>query len=353
MVPMAGRLHVSTGTDAPQVQALPGIERARGAQLSPDGSLASYTADGDLYLVSVRGGRPRALTDDAEPAVFNGLPEFIASEELKRFDGAWWSTDSGSIAFAHVDERGVPPYVIRHDPGHPPVEEVYRYPFPGGPNAQVTLRVASVAGGGWRGVELDMRPDDYLARVVSHPEGGWLAAVLSRDQRSLAWYRVASDGSAERRWVEAADAWINVDDHTRVLPDGRILRSSERSGFRHLELRAPSGELERVLTSGEWVVTDVVAVSAASARGALRCHPRRRPGAAPVRGLARYVRAGRAIRAPDRRAGLALDRGGGRRRALDRHLVRPRACPTRDRLLAGRGCHAGPRLLDHVSGRGP
>jgi dipeptidyl-peptidase-4 len=262
LVPMAGRLHVSVGTDPTRIQPLPGIEGARGAQLSPDGSLVSYTADGDLYVVPLRDGRPRRLTDDAEPGVFNGLAEFIASEEFQRFDGAWWSADSSAIAFAHVDERGVPSYVIRHDPGHPPVEEVYRYPFPGGPNAQVSLRVASVAGHGWREVELDMRPDDYLARVVSHPAGGWLAAVLSRDQRSLAWYRVASDGSAERRWVEATDAWTNVDDHTRVLPDGRLLRSSERSGFRHLELRAPSGELERVLTAGEWVVTDLVAVSA-------------------------------------------------------------------------------------------
>lgn len=261
LVPMAGRLYVSVGADAARVHPLPGVENAHGAHLSPDGSIASYTADGDLYVVPVRGGRPRRLTDDAEPGVFNGLAEFIASEELKRFDGAWWSADSGSIAFAHVDERGVPPFVIRHDPGHPPVDEVHHYPFPGGPNAQVSLRVARIASPGWREVDLGMRPDDYLARVVAHPGGGWLAAVLVRDQRFLAWHRVGADGSAERLWVEEADPWINLDDDTRVLPDGRILRSTERSGFRHLELRTPSGQPERVLTAGEWVVTEVVSVS--------------------------------------------------------------------------------------------
>src|SRR4029079_12269842 len=75
------------------------------------------------------------------------------------------------------------------------------------------------------------------------------------------WYQVATDGSAEHLWTEEGDPWINVDDHTRVLPDGRILRSTERSGFRHLELRSPSGELDRVLTAGEWVVTEVVAIA--------------------------------------------------------------------------------------------
>jgi Dipeptidyl aminopeptidases/acylaminoacyl-peptidases len=107
-----------------------------------------------------------------------------------------------------------------------------------------------------------MRPDDYLARVVTHPAGGWLAAVLPRDQGSLHWHRVGADGSALPLWVEEADPWINLDGQTRVLADGRVLRSTEHRGFRHLELRAPGGEMERVLTSGEWVVTQVVAVSA-------------------------------------------------------------------------------------------
>jgi dipeptidyl-peptidase-4 len=106
-----------------------------------------------------------------------------------------------------------------------------------------------------------MQPDDYLARVIAHPAGGWLAAVLPRDQRSLHWHRVGADGSAQPLWVESADPWINLDDDTRVLPDGRILRSTERTGFRHLELRAADGSLERVLTAGDWMVTDVVGLA--------------------------------------------------------------------------------------------
>ena len=216
--------------------------------------------DGDLYLAPVRGGPPRRVTDDAEPGVFNGLAEFVAAEELGRLDGAWWSADSRSIAVAHVDERGIPPFTIPHAAGTE--GEVHHYPFAGGPNAEVSLRVASVAGDGWRPVDLAMRLDDYLARVVARPAGGWLAAVLPRDQRSLRWYQVSPDGSAEHLWTEDGDPWINVDDHTRALPDGRILRSTERSGFRHLELRSASGELDRILTAGDWVVTEVIAVAA-------------------------------------------------------------------------------------------
>jgi dipeptidyl-peptidase-4 len=247
------------------------------AQLSPDGSSVTYASAGDLYVGDVRTAVSRRLTDDARPGVFNGLPEFIASEELGRLRGAWWSADSQAIAFAHVDERGVPPITIRHAVGHAPVDEVHRYPFPGGPNAVVTLRVTSARGGTPREVDLGMQPEDYLARVIPHPDGGWLAAVLPRDQRSLHWHRVAPDGSAHAIWIEASDPWINLDDDTDVLPDGRILRSSERSGFRHLELRAADGrwnEPSRVHGWSPMVASRVTARGAVSANrdGVLERH---------------------------------------------------------------------------------
>lgn len=218
LVPMGGRLFVSWGADTDHfVRQIPGVERASGALLSPDGSHVSYSIEGDLHVSPVRGGAPVRITDDAEPGIFNGLAEFVAAEELDRFEGAWWSADSHSLAYRHVDERDVPPFRIAHAAGREPADELHHYPFAGGPNAHVSLRVASVTGAGSRDVNLGMRPDDYLARVVPHPG--------------------------------------------RVLADGRILRSTERSGFRHLDLRAPDGGLERVLTTGEWVVTGVTAVS--------------------------------------------------------------------------------------------
>ena len=262
LVPMSGRLFVASGPETERgVHEIPGVEGALGAQLSPDGSFVSFTMSGDLYLAPLSGGPPRRITHDAEPGVYNGLAEFIAAEELDRFAGAWWSADSQSLAFAHVDERAIPPITIAHAAGIDVSDEVHHYAFPGGPNAHVSLRVAAVGGARSSEVALGMEPDDYLARVLAHPAGGWLAAVLPRAQRALHWHRVAPDGSVKRLWTEGGDPWINLDDHTRVLDDGRILRSTERSGFRHLELRTPDGQVERVLTAGDWVVTEVAAVS--------------------------------------------------------------------------------------------
>ena len=262
LVPMGGRLFVASGPEVGRgVREIAGVEQASGAALSPDGAFVSFSMGGELYVAPMQGGTPRQITNDAEEGVFNGLAEFTAAEELDRFEGAWWSADSRSLLFAHVDERRIPTLSIAHAAGSEPLEEVHHYPFAGGPNAQVTLRVASMSDSEWREIVLPMEADDYLARVVAHPAGGWLAGVLPRDQRKLAWHRIGVDGSGEHLWTEEGDPWINLDHDTQVLADGRILRSTERSGFRHLELRTPSGDLERVLTRGEWMVAAVVAFS--------------------------------------------------------------------------------------------
>ncbi|HEY8921642.1 MAG TPA: DPP IV N-terminal domain-containing protein [Candidatus Limnocylindria bacterium] len=264
LIPMNGRLFVAFGPQIERgVHEIAGADHAGGASLSPDGRFVSFSMGGDLHVAAVHDGPPRRITHDAEEGVFNGLAEFAAAEELGRFEGAWWSADSQFLAFAHVDERGIPPITIAHATGSEPRDEVHHYPFAGGPNAHVTLRIASIPGSAWGQVFLPMQADDYLARVVADPSGGWLVAVLPRAQRTLEWLRVGVDGSTEALWTEESEPWINLDDDTRVLADGRILRSTERSGFRHLELRSPAGDLERVLTQGEWAVTSVVAISAA------------------------------------------------------------------------------------------
>lgn len=259
LVPAGGRLLVFEA-DA-SLRELSAAHRALTATLSPTGDRVAFTRDGELWVAPTRGAHdPVRISRDAGEAVTNGVAEFAAAEELGRAEGHWWSADGRQLAYAHVDERVVPPFVVPHWEDDPPWHEEHRYPFAGGPNALVTLRLADASGGGECDVELPLGDGDYLARVLADPSGGFLVAVLRRDQRSLAWLRVGSDGRARMAWIEESDPWINLDDATRVLDDGRVLRATERSGFRHLELRAPNGTLDRHLTDGAWTVTAVTHV---------------------------------------------------------------------------------------------
>lgn len=262
LAPLDGRAYRSI--DGARATQIPGLTELQDVRLAPDGWRLAWVRGGDLFAARLGpDGVPaevRRLSTDAEDGVTNGLADYQAAEELGRDRGFWWSQDGRSIAYAQVDERDVPPFVIQHLGVDPSRVEQHRYPFAGGPNPTISLRVARVDDGSSRTVALPMEPGDYLARVVAQPGNGWLVAVLPREQRSLHWLRVEADGAATELWTESATPWLNLDDQTRVLDDGRILRSTEATGYRHLELRGADGTLERRLTEGPWVVTAVVAV---------------------------------------------------------------------------------------------
>ena len=229
---------------------------ARGAvdpHLSPDGSRVAFVRDGELHVAEVAGGE-RRLTHDAQPGVTNGLAEYVAQEEMGRFSGFWWSRDGRFLAYEQADDRHIPEYVIPHLGTDAPVFERHRYPFAGADNVRVKLGVVPVAGGStaW----MDLGDFEYLARAAWHPDGRLFAQLQSRDQKRLELRAFdPATGKGTTLLVEESDLWINLHNDLRFVPDtGEFLWASERSGFKHLELRRSDGSLARILTSGEWAV---------------------------------------------------------------------------------------------------
>lgn len=242
------------------------------ARLSPDGDHIGFVAGGEVHVVPVDGGAATVpVTAGArEAGRTNGLAEFMAQEEMGRPYGFWFSDVGARVAFCEVDESVVPTYPIVHqgsDLVGPEVREDHAYPFAGGANATVRVGVVATDGStAHHPVWLDLGctgidEDRYVARVDWTPAGDVIVQVESRDQQRLDVIRFDSTTGAGRLlWTERSDVWINLHDHLRCLDDGTFLWSSERSGFRHLELRASDGSPVRALTGGEWAVTSVAGV---------------------------------------------------------------------------------------------
>jgi dipeptidyl-peptidase-4 len=272
VITMRDRRRWLVSRDGKPAGEVPGIRNATAVYPDPAGRRIAWASAGDLWRTDLADdaaqsrAAARRLSQDGRPGVSNGLEDYLAAEELDRFDGAWWSMGGGELLFAHVDERHIPLVEITagQDLAGQTRGEAYRYPFAGGPNPRTTLRIAAADDPGLRDVSIDFG-DGYLARVLPHPLGGWLVAALPRDQHSLHWYLVQPSGAATELWAEHAQPWINLDEATRILSDGRVVRASEATGFRHLELRAAGGTLLRRLTGGEWVVTELVHVDEARA----------------------------------------------------------------------------------------
>jgi len=259
-----GDLYVQRGDHpAERIATAPGTEVD--PQLDPAGRRIAFVRDGDLYVIDLDGGQERRLTEGATEGIIHGLAEFIAQEELDRSTGYWWSPDGQKIAFQETDERHITPYWIAHPAAETPVFESHRYPFAGKPNAKVKLGVVGVEGGEPRWLDLGHEDGEfYLARVAWDGPDALLVQTLTRDQKTLRLRRIIPSSGASSLLIEGTSPnWINLHDDLRVVPGtGELVWSSERTGFRHLELRGPDGALVRVLTEGDWPVDALVAVDA-------------------------------------------------------------------------------------------
>ncbi|MGH3744905.1 MAG: DPP IV N-terminal domain-containing protein [Mycobacteriales bacterium] len=227
---LAGRLGVARVDGAAAL--LPTEGAVADARPSPDGTRLGYVAGSGLVLAEIDG---RVLTEVRGPeGTTCGLPDFIASEELGRFRGWWWSPDSARVLAAVVDDSPVQVWYLA-DPARPerPATE-QRYPSAGTPNARVSLLLAGLDGGvepvtGW---DADAFP--YLVSVRWTADGPALLQVSSRDQRHM--QVLALDGAVATVVREdRSDTFLDVVGGVPAwLPDGRLLHTVETGEVRQL-----------------------------------------------------------------------------------------------------------------------
>ena len=282
LLPINGHLYVTSSHGGPLRPVATADSPAVDGQLTPDGRFVAFVRDRELWVADVDGGGLGRLTLDATDTVSNGLAEFIAQEEMGRASGFWISPDGRHLAFEQFDDGHIAPFPIVHQGEAEWRVEEHRYPFAGGENVRVRLGVldlptrespvidpgspASKLGSSAalpRWLDLGSDPDIYLARVDWSPDCRLYVQVESRDQRRLELWRYdVASGARELVLAEECDVWINLHSDLRFVGDsgGEIIWSSERTGYRHLELRTADGDCIRQLTVGPWPVDRLVDV---------------------------------------------------------------------------------------------
>jgi dipeptidyl-peptidase-4 len=238
-------------------------------KFSPKGNYLSYIRNQNLYVLNLKSGEERAITNDGGGAIKNGMAEFVAQEEMDRMTGYWWSPDESKLAYTRVDESSVEE-VIRSEIY---AEEIkltrQRYPFAGSRNAVVELAIVELTGGQTRWVDLGKDQDIYLPRVKWTRDPNVLSYQWqSRDQKVLQLRTVQWPAMKQRTLLEeTSETWVNLYDDLKFLKDRkRFIWASERDGYKHLYLYRTDGKLIRQLTRGEWIVDSLKLVSERSAK---------------------------------------------------------------------------------------
>jgi dipeptidyl-peptidase-4 len=263
IIPLGGNLYLQRG-DGPLEQITDTPSPEIDPTLSRDGTQVAFVREEELFVLDLESRKETQRTRGAGAGLTHGLAEFIAQEEMDRSSGFWWSPDGEEIAYQETDERHIPLYTIVHQGSESYSVETHRYPFAGAANAMVRLGFVGTVRGAtpWLDLAENVFDDFYLARVTWDGPLSLLVQVVTRDQKALRLYRFAVPTGARTLLVEErSDTWVNLHDDLKVVEaTGEFVWSSERTGFKHLELRNRDGALVRVLTAGDWPVDGVAAL---------------------------------------------------------------------------------------------
>ncbi len=241
----------------------------RDPKFSPNGRWISFLHEHDLWLAPASGGETRQLTTGADRDLLHGDLDWVYPEEFGIRSGYAWSPDSRHVAFLEIDQSPVPEYPITY---LTPVKhrlDLQRYPKPGDPNPRVRVGVIAARPGNskkprivWVKGEAEYTPRFSWA-------GDELLAVqrLNRGQnKTEIVFADAVDGRTRTVLKEKSPHWINVTDDLTFVKDPNLkgseefLWTSERSGFRHIEVHGYNGKRKRTLTGGEWEVKAIEGV---------------------------------------------------------------------------------------------
>ncbi len=252
LVPVGGRLFVVALADGAVRELRSEFGPAHDSRFSPDGSKVACVRDRELFVTEVESGREwRVTTDATTEDITNGLSEFVAQEEMGRFEGFWWSPDGRHIAYQRTDTSDVGRVYIADAASNSEPPATFAYPRAGTPNARVRLGVVAAEGGSTTWINWDQAAWEYLA-TVKWPRTGPLTVVLqNREQTELGVFSAdPTTGDLTELLRERDDTWINLDQSMpHWLPGGeQFLWISDREGESQLELRGADGGPFRVLT---------------------------------------------------------------------------------------------------------
>lgn len=255
-----------------------GPDDRRNTVISPDGKLAAFIRDHNLWLRDLGNGRETQLTTDG--AEDFGYAVDNAGWTKSGHPILLWAPNSDKIATFQQDARGVGEmHLVATNVGHPRLES-WKYPLPGDKDIFRIQRVV-IHLDGPRVVRLKMPPDPQRSTISDHiadGDGNWLDVEWNNDGSKLAFVSTSRDHKQARlRTADAETGEVrdvmeenvatffesgNRKVNWHVLPDSNeVIWFSERDDWGHLYLYdLRTGQLKNRITQGNWNVLQLLRI---------------------------------------------------------------------------------------------
>jgi dipeptidyl-peptidase-4 len=245
---------------------------------SPDGKLAAFRKDNNLWVRDIATGAERAITSD-------GVKDFGYATD----NAGWttsaravllWSPDSKKIATFQQDERGVGEmYLVSTKVGHPALS-AWKYPLPGDSIITTIQRVViDVAAA--RVVRFQMPADQHRSTLCDDiscrgddftdtqwsPDGSKVAFVSNSRDHKVAQLRIADAATGairdvlEERAATQYESGNGAANWHVLWSTNEVVWFSERSDWGQLYLYdLNTGKLKNAITTGDGSVAAIVTI---------------------------------------------------------------------------------------------
>lgn len=216
--------------------------------------------DNNLFVV-YSDAREVKVTNDGSREIVYG--QAVHRNEFGINKGTFWSNDGQLLAFYRMDQSMVTDYPQVNTFERVATYEPDKYPMVGMNSHKVTIGIFDLNTETTTYLNLGDVTDRYFSNITWSPDNRLLYLYeLNRDQNhaSLDVYNIATGNKVKTLYTESSDKYVEPLHPITFLPwdASKFIYWSWKDGFTHLYLMDVNGKELGQITSGQWVVTELI-----------------------------------------------------------------------------------------------
>ena len=220
----------------------------------------AYVEDNQLYVVDGEGEKHQLSTDGSRDIVYG---HSVHRNEFGIRKGTFWSPKGNRLAFYRMDQSMVTDYPQVDIFPRSATYEPDKYPMAGMTSHKVTVGVYDVKADKTIYLQAGDPTDRYFTNIAWSPDEKTIYIFeLNRKQNDcrLVSYDAESGEKIVELYHETSDKYVEPQNPILFLPwdETKFIMQSQKDGYNHLYLFDVSGKELKQITSGKWVVLNVV-----------------------------------------------------------------------------------------------
>lgn len=230
----------------------------------PVSKAVAYVKDNNLYVADEQGHATQLTKDGSHDIVYG---QAVHRNEFGIMGGTFWSPNGKQLAFYRMDQSMVTDYPLVNTATRTAVLEPTKYPMAGEASHKVTVGVYDMKTGATAYLKAGDPTDRYFTNIAWSPDCKTIyMQELNRDQTDMALvsYDAATGEKLATLYTEHNDKYVEPLHPIQFLPwdASKFILQSQKDGYNHLYLLNTKGEQLKQITTGKWVVMEVLGFDA-------------------------------------------------------------------------------------------